>query len=348
MNSGVYYSSTRRNHWRASLVWNIYDMDCHFNYPALDEFDSIIYSNVFETRCKPLNSKICWQILFGYTKQLLDGSNGSMFVNLLLNSTAGSSPPLSSVTCQYEIEVGEPAKLPFLVKNMRMSFVPGGLGKPFYINVRDFFELRSRLFPGNVLGIVIKLTVLSDRDHSSSARIHSPHSSLCNFDCWHVKLYKNPNFSDVKILCGDVTFPAHKIVLASQSQVFEKMLESPMKEAKTNEIKFDNFPVDTVEMMLKYLYQVTVDMPIRPNGILDLLNVAEMYDLKRLKIACLDFMISSMSDENVGEYNVMAHRYNASEKYKSVFRQYCQESHKILIQKPAYLKLFKENLDMFI
>ena len=53
-------------------------------------------------------------------------------------------------------------------------------------------------------------------------------------------LFEDKLLSDVMIKCGDAEFKAHKAILASQSPVFKKMLESDMKEQRTNVIEISD------------------------------------------------------------------------------------------------------------
>jgi hypothetical protein len=71
------------------------------------------------------------------------------------------------------------------------------------------------------------------------------------------KMYLNDEFSNVKILCDDKTFPCHKVILSNQSEVFKSMLSDgcgSMIEASTGEIKIKDISADTMESLLYFLY----------------------------------------------------------------------------------------------
>ena len=65
----------------------------------------------------------------------------------------------------------------------------------------------------------------------------------------------NKKFSDLILKCGDNEFPCHKIVLASQSPVFEAMFSHGFSEEKTNQVDIKDEKRDTVENMVKFLYK---------------------------------------------------------------------------------------------
>jgi speckle-type POZ protein len=86
-------------------------------------------------------------------------------------------------------------------------------------------------------------------------------SSNLAADLWNKK-----DFTDVVFVVGGREFPAHKMVLASQSQYFRRMLYGEMKEAslKRIELSKDNLTPAAFRKVLEYAYtrSLRIDEPL--------------------------------------------------------------------------------------
>ena len=112
----------------------------------------------------------------------------------------------------------------------------------------------------------------------------------------------------------------HKFVLAQNSEVFEAMLTSDMKESKTSQAKVSQFSKETVISFLEYLYTETVTdaktVALIRNSLnakkyiykrpfdeekltLELLSMAHMYQVKDLEMDCAQHLKETISDDNV-------------------------------------------------
>jgi hypothetical protein len=68
-----------------------------------------------------------------------------------------------------------------------------------------------------------------------------------------VKLFTSGKFSDVKIVCGNETFPCHKAVLAARSDVFEDMFDmTGSTENQEGVVQVDDFDARTMKSLLAY------------------------------------------------------------------------------------------------
>ena len=73
-------------------------------------------------------------------------------------------------------------------------------------------------------------------------------------------LWEEQKFTDIEfIVCGQ-RVPAHKAVLAAQSQYFECMLFGNMKEASMNEIPLEDVPVSAFRKVLQFGYTGCLEM----------------------------------------------------------------------------------------
>ena len=106
--------------------------------------------------------------------------------------------------------------------------------------------------------------------------------------------------SDALIICGEEKIPCHKIVLCSTSTVFKQMFleDAVYLEGKSGVLEVKDFSAQTIRSFLKYLYTDAVS----PDEIdLDLLRVADKYDLKRLVNECVRGLKWKINPQNVFE-----------------------------------------------
>ena len=67
-------------------------------------------------------------------------------------------------------------------------------------------------------------------------------------------IWEEQKFTDVDfLLCGQVV-PAHKAVLAAQSQYFECMLYGSMREASMSDIVLEDVPISAFRKVLQFAY----------------------------------------------------------------------------------------------
>ena len=124
-------------------------------------------------------------------------------------------------------------------------------------------------------------------------------------------LYGEKEFADVKIVCDGKPFHCHKVVL-SRSDVFKTMFKNKSLIEKQTEgvMKVDETDVnsDTMEQFLHYLYFQKVEDNKMIN--VDLMIVADKYNVKELLEFCTKYLESNLSDENALEVLVKAELVN--------------------------------------
>ncbi|XP_014237889.1 speckle-type POZ protein B-like [Trichogramma pretiosum] len=108
-------------------------------------------------------------------------------------------------------------------------------------------------------------------------------------------------FSDVKLrtACGK-EIPAHKVVLATASPVFNAMFSHDMLENKTQSVDMVDITYEAAVQMLRYIYTGTLANH-QTSLILNLLSVADKYQLEDLKNKCEHVIGTNLSTENVLE-----------------------------------------------
>ena len=69
-----------------------------------------------------------------------------------------------------------------------------------------------------------------------------------------VSLLEDRKCTDITFLISGHPVPAHKAILASQSEYFERMLFGELKEASMDEIPLENVSLKTFETLLQFAY----------------------------------------------------------------------------------------------
>ena len=96
-------------------------------------------------------------------------------------------------------------------------------------------------------------------------------------------LLEDETLSDVSLVVGDRSIPAHRVVLASRSSVFRAMFQHNTKESEEGRVHISDSSYEAVAAMLKFMY---CDVPsefddVSPNE--QLLIVGDKYDVPGLK-----------------------------------------------------------------
>jgi len=105
--------------------------------------------------------------------------------------------------------------------------------------------------------------------------------------------------SDIKIYCGNKEYPAHRIILANKSRVFHAMFSTRMEESITGKLRIEDTTPEVVEEFLRFIYTGSVEnMEDNAPGIC---SMAEKYDVQDLKTISENYLIRSVSVQNVLE-----------------------------------------------
>jgi len=122
--------------------------------------------------------------------------------------------------------------------------------------------------------------------------------------------------SDIVIVVDNVKFKCHKTILSARSPVFKNMLAPHTLESQTNTINVQKVPAEAVKEMIKHIY--TGEIPSDPEILsVDLLQLADMYQLVSLKDACVENLLSSLDVPTcISTFLVMDHYFPLDEKVR--------------------------------
>jgi len=113
-------------------------------------------------------------------------------------------------------------------------------------------------------------------------------------------IFSLSHLADVKIIFPNclTTFKAHKLILATASPVFERMLYGETLEAKTGEICLHDCVPDAVKWVLENLYTGKTNLE-HVYLALPVYTVAQMYQISGVVDLCVEFLKGEMNVSNL-------------------------------------------------
>ncbi|CAL5044492.1 unnamed protein product [Urochloa decumbens] len=132
------------------------------------------------------------------------------------------------------------------------------------------------------------------------------------------QLLQGKKGADVTFKVGDEDFPAHKLVLAMRSLVFQAELYGPMEEKTSQHITIEDMHPDIFRALLHFIYTDSMpnmedfDGDERKEMVKHLLVAADRYDLGRLKKICEGILSKGLDVENVATTLALADQHHCS------------------------------------
>lgn len=164
------------------------------------------------------------------------------------------------------------------------------------------------------------------------------YNSVANFHlCESMgKLLNENKFSDVTLVCKGGTLQAHKLLLSSRSEVFERMFQTDMLETqnKSVECAFDH---GVMKAILEYMYiGKVIDCNIN-----ELFVAADYYALSNLRNICEQMMMKQICVERAISTLILAYTYNADQLLDKALN-FIVINIKTIIVSDDYIKLSKK------
>jgi hypothetical protein len=111
------------------------------------------------------------------------------------------------------------------------------------------------------------------------------------------RLWQERRFTDCEVVCNGEAMPCHRCVLAMASPVFDRMLDSGMKEAEQHRIVVSDSEPSVVKAMLDFAYTGVL---AEETGDIDaILRLADYYQIEKLVALCADRAVESVNHSNV-------------------------------------------------
>merc|ERR1712032_934224 len=129
------------------------------------------------------------------------------------------------------------------------------------------------------------------------------------------RAWKERKFTDAEIVCNDIHFPVHRMVLCAVSVVFHAAFSSNMQEGKAASYEIRDSEPGIVEEMLRFLY--TGDTNFSNSVLPSLLELAVQYDLEDLCECASEKLCQHVTVENVHERMLILKRHSVKECVKA-------------------------------
>eukprot|EP00731_Ephydatia_muelleri_P000180 Em0001g180a len=172
----------------------------------------------------------------------------------------------------------------------------------------------------------------------------SVHINAVGFMQQHFKdLLDNKKYVDVTFVVEGQPMPAHRLILASQSDYFDRLFYGKMRETNSSEeISLPNAPLEAFRLLLEFMYSGCLDYDNQPlQVVLDLLSLADSYMVGMLKEA-----LSHQLCEHIDLDSVLPILLHASVHSVSLLNEKCLQfvDHhtKEVLTGPSFLPLPKE------
>lgn len=121
-------------------------------------------------------------------------------------------------------------------------------------------------------------------------------------------VFLNDEDSDVVIRVGDQQYPAHKVIIRALSSVFQAMLSHDMTETNEGIIDIPDCDPYIFRDFLRYLYTGKLDNITNENAF-ELYHIADKYDVKELRMDCVDFISGNLTLDTICDAISLATRH---------------------------------------
>lgn len=156
------------------------------------------------------------------------------------------------------------------------------------------------------------------------------------------KLLTDEKFADVTLKCNDGILKAHKPILASRSDVFERMFYSKMLEAETNEV-ICKFNVCSMKAFLEYLYSGKLDK----TKVTVLFEAADYYNVVNLKETCEEILMKKLNAENAIPGLILAHTFGRK-KLKKHILEYIPKNCKAVVASKGFKSASQDSSEFML
>ena len=175
-----------------------------------------------------------------------------------------------------------------------------GIGDPNFIEREDLFDGRKGYIENDTLRIACQVEV-KEGPKSKVPAIQIQQDLM--------KMLESTELSDVTIKCQGKEFYCSKAVLGARSEVSKSMFTTGMKESRTGIVEIEDVSPEALKEVLMFLY-TDMTYQFKENTAIEVLEVADMYCLNRLKRMCEEAMIANLSKENVTKFWPAAKKYS--------------------------------------
>ena len=103
-------------------------------------------------------------------------------------------------------------------------------------------------------------------------------------------------YSDFRISADGSTFPIHKSIVGPQSEYFDAMFFSAMKEQYLHEATVEGIAKDIIAHILDFFYSGTIE--ITSSNVYEMMKAANYLNISAIKTFCTEFLLEEVALEN--------------------------------------------------
>ncbi|XP_071033417.1 speckle-type POZ protein B-like [Parasteatoda tepidariorum] len=160
------------------------------------------------------------------------------------------------------------------------------------------------------------------------------------------KMLLEREHTDLNLHAGKEMIPVHKCLLSARSPVFSAMFKRDMKENQTGVVDIPDVESEVLRSFVEYLY-TDIFSNTEFEHVLNLLLVADKYQVNSLKERCSKILISKISTENIYEVISVADLVNQVA-LKQLALNYIKTNKMAIIQSPDWSDWVERNMKLAI
>ncbi|XP_029348475.1 kelch-like protein 2 isoform X2 [Acyrthosiphon pisum] len=145
---------------------------------------------------------------------------------------------------------------------------------------------------------------------------------------------RNNQFCDVVFVVGEKKIAAHKVILASHSNYFNKMFTGHFKDTEFLEVTNEEITPNSLELLLDFLY--TSQLKINDSNVQDLLMGSIFLLLNDVKKECLKYIEQKTDIENFMTLKSIADK-NKIRELHELFLSYTLKNYKNIVKSNKFL-----------
>ena len=157
-------------------------------------------------------------------------------------------------------------------------------------------------------------------------------------------LYLNDEFSDITLSIDNSNIPAHKVILASNSDYFRALLFCGLQESQSSKISLKCSNQELFKQLLKYVYTGKMNLnELTVQQILEIFQMSHEYNFKALNETISKHLISILSLKNVCTFYDLSNFYEIDE-LRTACLHFLDHNAEQVLKQENFLRLSKTNL----
>uniref|UniRef100_A0A914PCY3 BTB domain-containing protein n=1 Tax=Panagrolaimus davidi TaxID=227884 RepID=A0A914PCY3_9BILA len=156
----------------------------------------------------------------------------------------------TQVKANYNVKIPS-AKFSF---ETEFIFKRGQLSGKLFCTPEELLDPSNNFFVDNIMDVILEGNLSIERDNSyydaeEFIQIKNNHLGL--------RLWDRED-KDFTIVVGGKEIKIHKLIISAESSVFDRMIQSGLKESKENKVTISDFDSEIVEIAMKFCYGVNI------------------------------------------------------------------------------------------